>query len=109
MPQRSRIQQRVECYSTWTRSLRCASLPVLLSDRSAFGSQFLPYDRHIQFFVQSPSLALTTSLTVLPSAFLPASAACAAFMTLPMSFIEEAPVSLIAAATAASISSRDAA
>src|SRR5437764_8659921 len=54
------------------------------------------------------NFALTTSLTVRPSAFLPASAACAAFITLPMSFIEFAPVSVIAAITACSISSVDA-
>src|ERR1044071_10162354 len=55
------------------------------------------------------SFAFTTSLTSFPSAFLPAKAACAAFMTLPMSFIESAPVSAITAATACSISSWEAA
>src|ERR1044071_7251647 len=55
------------------------------------------------------SFAFTTSLTIRPSAFLPAKAACAAFITLPMSFMEFAPVSAMIAVTACSISSCDAA
>src|SRR5215204_437294 len=55
------------------------------------------------------NLALTTSLTVRPSALRPARRACAAFITAPISFIVEAPVSAIASATACSISSRGAA
>ena len=54
---------------------------------------------------QAPSLRRTASLTACPSAFLPASFGITAFITLPMSFGEVAPVSAIAAATAASISS----
>src|SRR5436190_17461349 len=55
------------------------------------------------------NFALTASLTARPSAFFPARWAIAAFMTLPMSFIEEAPVSATAASTAAAISSSEAA
>src|SRR6266446_5855266 len=58
---------------------------------------------------QPPSFDLTTSLTVRPSAFFPASAACTDFITLPMSFMELAPVSATAAVTTTSISSREAA
>src|SRR6185437_6379484 len=58
---------------------------------------------------QALSLAFTASLTVFPSAFLPASFAIAAFITPPMSFIDDAPVSATAAATACSISSCEAA
>ena len=54
------------------------------------------------------SFAFTASLTFLPSTVLPASAAIVAFMTLPMSLALVAPVSAIAAATAAAISSSDA-
>ena len=39
------------------------------------------------------SFAFTISLNIRPSAFLPAKAACTVFITLPMSFIELAPVS----------------
>ena len=53
----------------------------------------------------APNFARTFSLTRLPSAFLPASLAMAAFMALPISFAVLAPVSAMAAATAASISS----
>src|ERR1051326_8372941 len=52
--------------------------------------------------------AFTISLTVRPSAFLPAKAAWAAFITLPMSRIEFAPVSAMAALTAFLISFFDA-
>src|SRR6188508_1141969 len=55
-----------------------------------------------------PSLAFTVSLTFFPSTVLPASPAMVAFMTLPMSFALVAPVSAMAAATAATISSSDA-
>ena len=52
-------------------------------------------------------LCFTASLTRLPSAAFPpaASAASAAFITLPMSFGEVAPVSATACSTAAAISS----
>src|SRR5438552_1911491 len=49
---------------------------------------------------QELSFAFTASLTIFPSAFLPASLAIVAFITPPISFIEAAPVSAIAAATA---------
>ena len=58
---------------------------------------------------QPASSAFTASLIIFPSAFLPASFAIAAFITPPMSFMEEAPVSAMAAATACSISSCEAA
>ena len=66
-------------------------------------SSFIAADQTI-----APSFAFTISLTVRPSAFLPASAACAAFITFPMSFIDAAPVSAIAALTTCSISSAEA-
>src|ERR1051325_8499731 len=53
--------------------------------------------------------AFTISLTVRPSAFLPAKAAWAAFILLPLSRLELSPVSAMAALTACSISSCDAA
>jgi len=52
---------------------------------------------------------LTVSLTILPSADLPSSLDSAAFITIPISFNEFAPVSEMAVLTAASISSFDAA
>ena len=58
-------------------------------------------------WAQAPSVRRTASLTAFPSAFLPASFGITAFITLPMSFGEVAPVSAMAAATAASISSGD--
>ena len=48
---------------------------------------------------QAPSLRRTASLTARPSADLPVSIGITAFITLPMSFGEEAPVSAMAAAT----------
>src|SRR5690348_8812532 len=55
------------------------------------------------------NFVFTASAMALPSAFLPASAVWAAFITRPMSLMEVAPVSAIVAATTASISSREAA
>src|SRR2546423_11880380 len=55
------------------------------------------------------SFFLTVSLTARPSAFLPARSGMTAFITAPISFTEAAPVSAIAAATALSISSCEAA
>ena len=52
-----------------------------------------------------PSFRRTASFTVFPSAVFPASFGMTAFMTFPMSFAVDAPVSAIAAVTAASISS----
>ena len=46
------------------------------------------------------NLAFTVSLTAFPSGFLPASFAIAAFITTPMSFMDELPVSAMAALTA---------
>jgi hypothetical protein len=60
--------------------------------------------RNARDHYKAPSFTFTVSLMVRPSAFLPTSAACAAFITFPMSFIDAAPVSLIAALTALSIS-----
>src|SRR5437899_456958 len=64
--------------------------------------------QHSQFTIhnsyQPPSFFRAVSLTRFPSAFLPASFAIAAFMTLPRSLGPAAPVSAMAAATAASIS-----
>lgn len=54
------------------------------------------------------SFAFTASLTFLPSTVFPASPAMVAFITLPMSFALVAPVSAIAAATAAATSSSEA-
>lgn len=54
---------------------------------------------------KTPSFVFTASLTVRPSAFLPARAACTAFITFPISCMDAAPVSAMAAATACSISS----
>ena len=51
------------------------------------------------------SWAFTASLTSLPSTLAPASRAMAAFMTLPKSFALVAPVSAIAAVTAAAMAS----
>ena len=51
------------------------------------------------------SWALTASLTSLPSTLAPASRAMAAFMTLPKSFAPAAPVSAMAAVTAAAMAS----
>jgi hypothetical protein len=49
-------------------------------------------------------LFFTASLTRRPSADLPARELCTAFITAPISFMDEAPVSAIAWRTAASIS-----
>ena len=49
-----------------------------------------------------PSLLRTSSFTVLPSTFWPASFDMTAFITRPMSFADDAPVSAIASATARS-------
>lgn len=54
---------------------------------------------------QDPSFCRTSSLTAFPSTGFPANFAIAAFITTPMSLIEEAPVSAIASATAFSRSS----
>ena len=59
-------------------------------------------------YADADSFAFTVSLTIFPSALFPASLAIAAFITPPMSFIDDAPVSAIAAATAWSISSCEA-
>src|SRR5437660_2276476 len=53
---------------------------------------------------QPPSFVFTISLTVRPSALRPASRACAAFITAPISRIEVAPVSSMASSIACSIS-----
>ena len=55
-----------------------------------------------------PSFAFTLSLTFFPSTVLPASPAMTAFMTFPISLALVAPVSAMAAVTAAAISSSDA-
>ena len=55
-----------------------------------------------------PSFALTVSLTFLPSTVFPASPAMVAFMTFPMSLALVAPVSAMAAVTAATMSSSEA-
>src|SRR5918994_1503021 len=52
-----------------------------------------------------PSFDRTLSLRAFPSTRLPASLACAAFITAPICFADVAPVSAIAAATALSKSS----
>ncbi len=54
--------------------------------------------------IQPLSLLFTVSLTIRPSALLPARLVIAAFITAPRSFIEVALVSLIASLTACSIS-----
>ena len=58
---------------------------------------------------RQPSLAFTSSLSTRPSARLPPSLALTAVITLPMSLAEDAPVSAIATATSAAISSAPAA
>ena len=58
---------------------------------------------------QLVSLARTSSFTVLPSTFWPDSFAMTAFMTRPMSFGDDAPVSAIASATARSTAAGSAA
>ena len=75
--------------------------------KGTFGRSFLVLTEKCEFGdleIQPPSLLLTVSLTIRPSAFLPARRVIAAFITAPMSFIEVAPVSLIASLTACSIS-----
>ena len=56
------------------------------------------------FIAYHDNFDLTKSLTMRPSAAFPARRANVAFMTAPISFIVEAPVSTTAAATASSIS-----
>src|SRR5882724_1852030 len=62
-----------------------------------------------QLQIYPASFFLTVSLTVFPSAFLPASFTITLFITAPISFIDVAPVSVIASVTACSISASDAA
>src|SRR5213075_837934 len=72
--------------------------PGELSHLHPFGYEGL--ELRLLFERRHESLDLTLSLRVLPSTVFPASLACTAFITKPICFCDEAPVSVMAAAMA---------